>query len=105
MKAIFWIAKIGFFLLALTFAVKNTDPVVVRYYLGMEWQVPLIFALLVVFCLGVASGIVAGLGYMLRLRRENARLRKQTGLSSVVSTVDGPPSQSGAVPSRFPDAV
>ena len=41
MKAIFWIIKLLFFFLALTFALKNTDGVTVRYYLGLQWQAPL----------------------------------------------------------------
>ena len=47
-----------------------------RYYLGVEWQTPLIFVLLVAFCAGAALGIAACLGQLFRLRREIAALRK-----------------------------
>ena len=101
MKAVFWILKLLFFLFALTFAVKNTDMVTVRYYLGAEWQAPLIFVLLVVFCLGVAAGVIAGLGHVVRLRREVSRLRKLTP--------PAPPHEGAApssvAPSRVPDVV
>ena len=101
MKAVFWILKLGFFLFALTFAVKNTDIVTVRYYLGAEWQAPLIFVLLVVFCLGVAAGVIAGLGHVVRLKREVSRLRKHAPPVSPPES-SAPPS---AAPSRLPDVV
>jgi len=75
MRYLLWILKLALFGLLLTFAVKNTETVVVRYYLGFEWQAPLVFVLLVVFCAGVALGIVACLGQLYRLRREVGALR------------------------------
>ena len=94
MKVFFWIIKLALFFIALTFAVKNTDIVTVRYYLDLEWQAPLIFVILVVFCLGAAAGVIASLGRVIRLRHEVSRLRKQAPPSS--ATVD-------AVPSRISD--
>jgi lipopolysaccharide assembly protein A len=72
------------FFVALTFAVKNTDMVTVRYYLGFTWQAPLIFVILVVFCLGTIAGVFASLAHIVRLRREISRLRKKTGVASDV---------------------
>lgn len=77
MKAVFWILKIALFLFALTFAVKNTELVTVRYYLGTQWQGPLILVILVVFCVGAAAGVVATLGPVMRLRAEVKRLHRQ----------------------------
>ena len=37
-----WAIKGALFLLILSFAVVNTDPVTVRYYLGIQWQAPLV---------------------------------------------------------------
>ena len=78
MKAIFWIIKLLLFFIALTFVVKNTDMVTVRYYLGMQWHAPLIFVILATFCLGAVAGVCASLGHIVRLRREISRLRKET---------------------------
>jgi len=61
----------------LTFAVRNTEPVTVRYFLGWEWQSPLIFVLLIAFCAGIALGLAAGLGRMFRQRREIAALNRK----------------------------
>jgi lipopolysaccharide assembly protein A len=97
MKTFFWIAKLLLFFIALTFAVKNTDMVTVRYYLGMQWQAPLIFVILLVFCLGAVAGVLASLAQMVRLRREISRLRKQQAAAPV-------PIES-ATPPRIVDAV
>jgi len=67
-----WILKGLVFLLLLGFAVKNTAPVVVRYYLGHEWQAPLVFVLLVTFALGVGFGVLASMSRVYRQRRELA---------------------------------
>jgi len=77
MRYLTWILKFALFVLVLAFAVKNTDPVTVRYYLGGEWQSPLIFVLLVAFCAGVAAGLAAGLPRLFRQRREIAALRRE----------------------------
>jgi len=100
MKTVFWIFKLALFFIALTFAVKNTDSVTVRYYLGAEWQAPLIFVILVVFCLGAATGVIVSLGPVIRLRREVARLRKQAPTVSASTIV---PAAARGVPPSIPD--
>ncbi|MBI3067364.1 MAG: LapA family protein [Betaproteobacteria bacterium] len=77
MRFVLWLIKIALFMLVLSFAVKNTDPVTVRYYLGVEWQAPLIFVLLVLFCGGVVVGILASLFFMFRQRREIVALKRE----------------------------
>jgi uncharacterized integral membrane protein len=74
--------------------------VIVRYYLGAEWQAPLIFVIFVVFCLGAIAGVIASLGYVIRLRREISRLRKQV-LPPSAAAVD----PRRAAPSDIPDVV
>ena len=77
MRYLFWLLKFALFLLILSFAIKNTDMVSVRYYLGYEWQAPLVLVLLVFFGLGTLAGIVASLSQMLRQRREIVALRRE----------------------------
>lgn len=77
MRYFLWTLRLALFLLVLSFAVKNTDIVAVHYYLGYQWQAPLVLVLLVFFCLGVLVGIVANLGHMLRRRREVVALRRE----------------------------
>jgi len=76
MRYVLWAVKILVFVAVLSFAVKNSEPVIVRYYLGTEWQAPLIFVLLIAFCLGTAVGVIACLGQLFRQRREIARLKR-----------------------------
>ena len=76
MRYLAWVLKFALFMLVLTFAVRNTDPVTVRYYFGGEWQAPLIFVLLVAFCAGVAIGLLAGMAQLIRQRREITALRR-----------------------------
>ena len=94
MKIVFLIIKVLLFLAALTFAIKNTDMVTVRYYLGMQWQAPLIFVILVVFCLGAMGGVFASLAHIVRLRRDNARLRRDLKATKLVEA----PLENGASP-------
>ncbi len=77
MRYVIWIFKFALFVLVLTFAIRNTEMVTVRYFLGWEWQSPLIFVLLIAFCAGIALGLAAGLGQMFKLRREIAALNRQ----------------------------
>jgi uncharacterized integral membrane protein len=72
-----WILKLVLFFLVLAFAIRNTEPVTVRYFPGGEWQSPLVFVLLVAFCAGVAVGLGAGLARAFRQRREIAALRRK----------------------------
>jgi uncharacterized integral membrane protein len=77
MRFVLWTLKLALFLLVLSFAVKNTDIVAVRYYLGYQWQAPLVLVLLAFFCLGVLVGIVSSLSHMLRQRRAIVALRRE----------------------------
>ncbi len=76
--------KIVLFLFLLSFAVKNSDVVVLRYYLGYQWQTPLVLVLLIFFALGAATGVMACLGYLFRQRRELQRLRLALAAASAI---------------------
>jgi putative membrane protein len=77
MRILFLLLKTVVFLLLLGFAFKNSDSVVVRYFLGLEWQAPLVLVLLVFFGIGVASGVMASLGIIVRQRREILSLKRE----------------------------
>lgn len=97
MRYFLWILKFALFVLVLSFAVKNTETVAVRYYLGLEWQAPLVLVLLTFFCLGVAVGIMASLGHLFRQRRQISALRNelrtpgQAGAKAPSNSVSGTP--------------
>ncbi|MBX9811947.1 MAG: LapA family protein [Burkholderiales bacterium] len=94
MRYLLWLFKFALFVLVLSFAIKNTETVTVRYYLGHEWQAPLVFVLLVFLCAGIAIGIVASLTYLFRQRREiialKRELRTQTGSGGDAASANPP---------------
>ena len=77
MRILILALKLALFLVVLTFAVRNTDVVTVRYFLGWEWQSPLIFVMLIAFCAGIALGLLAALPKLFRQRREIATLKRE----------------------------
>ena len=77
MKYLLWLLRLLVFAILLGFAIRNVDPVTVRFYLGNEWQAPLALVLLIAFVLGAIGGVLASLGLMFRKRSEIVSLRKQ----------------------------
>ncbi|MDB5809158.1 MAG: hypothetical protein JWN94_1280 [Betaproteobacteria bacterium] len=71
------VAGVSIFLMLLGFAVKNTDTVALRYFLGLEWQAPLVLMLLVFFAAGAALGIAACLGAVFTQRRQILALKRE----------------------------
>jgi uncharacterized integral membrane protein len=59
------------------FALKNTDRVTLRFFLGQTWDAPMILALLLFFAFGAAIGILACLSRLLGQRREIQKLRRE----------------------------
>jgi uncharacterized integral membrane protein len=95
MRYLLWIVKLALFAVALTFAIKNTDPVAVRYFMGQEWRAPLIFVLLVFFCMGAALGLLAALMQIMRQRREISTLKRDLAARAVVVPEPPPPDVAG----------
>jgi len=82
MRYISWALRILLFLLLFGFALKNTDPVAVRFYLGSQWDAPLAMVVLVFFGVGAVAGVIACLIYVHRQRREILQLRKEARAKS-----------------------
>ena len=77
MRYLHWILRILLFVVLLGFALKNTDPVVVRYFLGWEWHASLSLVLLVFFVAGAGLGVLAGAAWAYHQRREVLRLQRE----------------------------
>jgi uncharacterized integral membrane protein len=71
------------FVFLLLLAIKNAQPVTVRFYFGLEWATPLILLLLLVFATGAVLGMIACLPPIVRQRRDIAGLRKEMELREV----------------------
>lgn len=77
MRYLSWILRLLLFVLLLGFALKNSDPVSVRFYLGSQWDASLALVALVFFGIGAAAGVIACFAYIYRQRREILQLRKE----------------------------
>jgi lipopolysaccharide assembly protein A len=79
MRLLAWIVKLGFFLLVLWFALKNTTPVPVRFSADFSLDsVPLIVVMLICVALGALLGSLALALPIYKLRREVLRVRAAT---------------------------
>ncbi len=78
MRIATWTVRLAAFLVLLAFAAKNADPVTLRFYFDLAWQLPLVALLLAFFAAGVLFGLAAILGTVLRQRREIGRLKRET---------------------------
>ena len=87
MRYLIWLLRAVLFLLLLGFAVKNDQPVVLRYFFGYEWQASLVVALLLFFAAGVGIGMLALMGNILRQRKEIARLDRELRLKNKLTGV------------------
>lgn len=77
MRYLVLVFSILLFVAVLGLAVKNAVPVTLHYYLGLAWQAPLVVMLLIFFGLGVAAGVSACLGIMVRQRRQMGLLKRE----------------------------
>lgn len=78
MRVVLWCCRVFIFLFLLAFALKNTEPVSVSFFLDTSWQAPLIIVVLAFFAGGVALGVLALLGTLFGLRREISRLKRES---------------------------
>lgn len=77
MRYLSWLLGLALFLLVLGFAVKNSELITVRYYLGYQWQAPLALVMLVFLGAGAVLGVIASLGFVFKQRREILALKRE----------------------------
>ena len=88
MRYLNWLLRAVLFVLLLGFAVKNDQPVTLRYFFGFEWQSSLVLVLLLFFAAGAAIGVLAMFGNLLQQRREIARLKREIRVRNTLSGAD-----------------
>jgi uncharacterized integral membrane protein len=76
-KLIYTAVIVVFFLLALSFHLNNPQTVTLRYYRGIEQEMPLSVLLWITLIVGVIIGWFAGLIRSLKLRRRLARANRE----------------------------
>ena len=67
-------------IIGILFAVLNAEPVTLHYYFG-DKQLPLSLVLISAIIIGAILGVVASAGIIIKLKRENSKLKKLTELS------------------------
>lgn len=77
MRFIYPILYTILFFLLVGFGLKNTQPVVLHYYLGIAWQAPLSLLVLILITLGIVAGIIGFLPVFIKQRRELSALRHE----------------------------
>ena len=76
MRVLTWAIRLAIFLFLLAFAARNTDPVTLRFYFDLAWQMPLVALLLGFFVAGAVLGVASAIGLLIRQRREIGRLER-----------------------------
>jgi uncharacterized integral membrane protein len=98
LKILAWVVRVALFLVVLTFSIRNTDLVTVKWLPGLEIQVQLVVALLIALLLGAVFAWVSLLPSWLkakrvasvasknaeRLERELNQLKSQGNMPAVV---------------------
>ena len=87
MRYLNWALRIVLFIALLGFAVKNDQPVVLRYFFGYEWQSSLVIVVLIFFAAGTVVGVLAMLPNVLQQRREIARLKRDIRVKNKLAGV------------------
>src|SRR5690606_26102882 len=78
MRYLVWALRLLVFLAVLMFALKNTDPVTVRFYAEhLVTEVPLIVVMLTCFVVGTIFGLLLTVPAGIRRRRELTRIRRE----------------------------
>ncbi len=77
MTQLSWLLRVLLFLAVFAFALMNTGPVTLRFFLGQTWETPMILALLLFFAFGAAIAVLACLPRLLGQRREIQKLERE----------------------------
>lgn len=78
MRIVTWLFNLLLFLLALGFALSNTETVELRFIPGdLAWRAPLVVFLLISLVAGVVLGLLGAVPALFRHRREIARLSRE----------------------------
>ncbi len=87
MRYLNWTIRIALFIVLLGFAVKNDQPITLRYFFGYEWQSSLVLVLLIFFSVGAAVGVLAMFANVLQQRREIALLKRDIRVKNKLAGV------------------
>ncbi|MBW8077646.1 MAG: LapA family protein [Gallionella sp.] len=84
-----WLWRFITFIVLLGFAVKNNQPVTLRYFFDTEWHTSLVMVVLLFFAVGVAVGVLAMMFNLLQQRREIANLKRDIRTKNHLADIEG----------------
>ncbi len=88
MRYLNWLGRLIIFLILLGFAVKNDQPVTLRYFFNTEWHTSLVLVLLLFFAAGVAIGVLAMFVNILQQRREISTLKRDIRVKNQLAEME-----------------
>lgn len=91
MQVLVWLFRFAIVLVLVWFAVRNSGEVTLNGLPGQEWNVSLVFVLLIAFVGGVVIGLLAWVPTVVRQRRELSRLRRAATEAAALGAVIPPP--------------
>ena len=91
MTALTWAIRLIIFSFLLVFAIRNTQPTMLRFVLDYAWEAPLVIILLAFFAGGALLGVLSVLGVIFRQRREISRLKREVAKPALPATPEPPP--------------
>jgi lipopolysaccharide assembly protein A len=84
------------FLVLFLFALKNTDPVTVRFYFEQAWHAPLVVVVVAAFAAGAVFGMIACIPAFMRRQRAIAGLKKELRVRPAHTDTERPGSPADA---------
>ena len=90
MRALWWSVRLAVFLVLFAFAAKNTEPVVLKFFFGISWQVPLVMLLFGFLAVGALLGILAMMVPMWRQRSTLKRLQDPVAQKTAPTALGAP---------------
>lgn len=100
MKYVSWLLKAAIFFVMLAFALNNQTTVTVHFFMGQQWQAPMVLVVLTAMLLGLVLGMTIMLPLWLRARKET-KLAKQASPQQPETTAVTRPSN--VAPSALPE--
>ena len=91
MTALTWAIRLIIFSFLLVFAIRNTQPTMLRFVLDYAWEAPLVIILLAFFAGGALLGVLSVLGVIFRQRREISRLKREAAKPALPASPEPPP--------------
>jgi uncharacterized integral membrane protein len=91
MTALTWAVRLIIFSFLLLFAVRNTQPTMLRFVLDYVWEAPLVIILLAFFSGGAILGVLSLVGVIYRQRREITRLKRLAAKPQLPPAQEPPP--------------